>query len=83
MSLTMLCLVESEYTFNINVHMENAIQFVNGSFLEEGTTEIRDSICMAIYAQENNQSMEEALKDWFKDPYDPAFRRGFLMHYSI
>ena len=71
-----------EYTFNINVRMENSIQFINGSFMEEGTTGIRDSICMAIYSQGKNQSVEEMLKDWFQDPYDPAFHKGFLMNQS-
>ena len=71
-----------EYTFNINVRFDNSIQFINGSFAEEGTTGVRDSICMALYSKANNLSMEDAMKGWFKDPYDPDYNRGFLMNLS-
>ena len=71
-----------EYTFNINVRMDNSIQFINGSFAEEGTTGVRDSICMALYSQAKSLSLEDTMRDWFKDPYDPEYSRGFLMNLS-
>lgn len=71
-----------EYTLNINIRMENTIQFIIGSFSEEGTTGLRDTICLELYARTKKTSYQEVMKDWFKDPYDPEYKKGFLMNLS-
>ena len=71
-----------EYTLNINVRMDNSIQFINGSFAEEGMTGARDSIVLAMYSKAKNLSLEDTMKEWFRDPYDPEFKSGFLMNIS-
>ena len=71
-----------EYTLNINVRMDNSIQFINGSFAEEGTTGVRDNIVLAMYSNAKKTSMEDTMKAWFRDPYDSEFKRGFLMNKS-
>ena len=65
-----------EYTLNINVRMDNSIQFINGSFAEEGMTGARDSIVLAMYSKAKNLSLEDTMKEWFRDPYDPEFKSG-------
>lgn len=71
-----------EYTLNINVRMENTIQFINGSFAEEGTTGMRDSVCFAMFSQGSDEPLDERMKNWFADPYDPNYKKGFLMNLS-
>ena len=71
-----------EYTMNINVRMEKSIQFINGSFTEEGMTSVRDNMVLAMYSKEKNLSLGEAMNEWFRDPYDPEFKKGFLMNLS-
>jgi hypothetical protein len=71
-----------EYTLNINVHTDNSIQFINGSFSEEGTTGVRDSFGMALYSRVKNLNLENTIKEWFQDPYDSEFKKGFLMNFS-
>ena len=71
-----------EYTLNINVRMENTIQFINGSFAEEGTTGMRDSVCFAMYSQGSDVPLDERMKNWCVDPYDPDYKKGFLMNLS-
>lgn len=72
----------NEYTLNINVRMEHSIQFINGSFAEEGTIGLRDTVGMAIYQKTTGLSMDEVMKTWSRDPYDPDYRKGFLMNQS-
>ena len=71
-----------EYTLNINVRMEKSIQFINGSFTEEGMTGVRDNMVLAMYSKAQNISLGEAMSEWFRDPYDPEFKKGFLMNLS-
>ena len=75
-------LIGVEYTVNMNIRMENTIQFINASFAEAGITGMRDSLVAAAYAEENNISFEETMKQWFEDPYDSDYKTGFLMNYS-
>lgn len=71
-----------EYTLNINVRMDNSIQFINGSFAEEGTTGTRESVCVVLYSQTKKIGLEDVMKVWSKDPYDPEYKMGFLMNFS-
>ena len=71
-----------EYTLNINVRKEHSIQFINSSFTEEGMTGMREGACLPVYAQAQHISLDEAVRTWFRDPYDPDFKKGFLMNVS-
>ncbi len=71
-----------EYTLNLNLRMEKTIQFINASFSEEGMTGTRESIGMALYARENDMTMDQVRENWTRDPYDPTYKRGFLMNLS-
>lgn len=70
------------YTLNLNVKDGDVIHYINGSFQEEGTTGMRDSVVMMMYIKENELTPSEAQKTWFKDPYDESFTKGFLRNYS-
>ena len=67
-----------EYTVNLNVKGDEVIHFVNGSFQEEDTTGIRESIILAWYCNANDCDTETALENWFADPYDDTIQKGFL-----
>ena len=70
-----------EYTLNINVKMENSIQFINGSFSEAGMTGVRDSTIYAVYQNAMAQK-DQSVRKWTEDPYDPEYQKGFLMNLS-
>ena len=72
----------NEYTLNINIQFENSIQFINSSFSECGMTGERDAMWMIIYSKAKNIEMNKALDTWQEDPYDPAYKMGFLMNRS-
>ena len=71
-----------EYTLNINVRKERSIQFINSSFAEKGMTGLREAACLPVYAQAQHLGLDEAVKTWLQDPYDPDFKKGFLMNAS-
>ncbi len=71
-----------EYTININVKLDKTIQFINGSFKEEGTTGVRDSTALHFFSSANDMSLEEVLEIWWEDPYDSEYKKGFLMNMS-
>lgn len=71
----------NEYTMNINVKIDDTIFFINSSFKEEGTTGVRDSAVYATYRRENPK-LSNPMEGWSKDPYDPNFKKGFLMNLS-
>lgn len=67
------------YTINLNIQIENTIQFLNGSFQEIGTTGIRDNMVWGIL---RSQGLIDGFEGWSSDPYDPEFAEGFLMNLS-
>ncbi|MEG2006223.1 MAG: hypothetical protein RR186_02100, partial [Raoultibacter sp.] len=71
-----------EYTLNINVKTDECIMFINASFAEEGNTGMRDSVVLPMFMQANNRENFDDLDGWFRDPYDPEFKRGLLMNVS-
>jgi len=71
-----------EYTLNINVQMDNSIQFFNGSFAEEGTTGMRESIGLELFKRANNIEDYSDMVGWLKDPYEPEYKKGLLMNAS-
>ena len=74
--------IGNEYTLNLNVKMEKTIQFINGSFAEEGTTGVRDSTVYAMFRMKNPVDENDPFAGWFCDPYDPDYKKGFLMNLS-
>ena len=70
------------YILNINVKMDKSIQFINGSFSEEGMTGMRDSVCFAMFRQSNSSESEDLLDGWFRDPYDSNYTKGLRMNFS-
>ena len=79
--------IRMNYIMNLNVRMENSIQFFNGCFSEEGVTGMRDSIGMALFHKVREQNGIETTEDnimdgWFRDPYDESYTRGLPRNYS-
>ena len=71
-----------DYTLNLNIKLEDSIQFINASFIEDGTTGVRDNIVLFMYAKKHEISPSDAMKTWFSDPYDDDYKKGFLMNRS-
>lgn len=79
--------MKMNYIMNINVRMENSIQFFNGCFSEEGVTGMRDSIGMALFHKVREQNGIETTEDnimdgWFRDPYDDSYTKGLPKNFS-
>ncbi len=72
----------NEYSMNINIQFENSIQFINSSFAECGMTGERDAMGMEMYIRAKNIDIDKALETWQEDPYDPTYKKGFLMNRS-
>jgi hypothetical protein len=76
------------YQLNFNFEIENKVYFISGSFDEGGMTGQRDSIGLMLHAKIKEQAGQAAdltdimEHDWFCDPYDPGFKKGFLMNRS-
>ena len=71
----------NEYTMNMNVKIDNDVYFIQSSFVEQGTTGIRESIILSAMVEEYG-SLENAWKHWNEDPYDPTYLDDFLMNIS-
>ena len=56
--------------------------FINGSFLESGSSIDRDAEVLESIARERFGSISRASESWRRDPYDPELREGLLMCYS-
>ena len=76
------------YQLNFNFEIGDKVFFISGSFDEAGMTGMRDSIGIELLAKAKEQAgepvdMTEILEnDWFRDPYDPEYTKGFLMNRS-
>ena len=76
------------YQLNFNFEIGDQIYFISGSFEEEGITGQRDSMGIMLYIKAKEQAGQPAdmgdimEHDWFCDPYDPEFKKGFLMNRS-
>ena len=76
------------YQLNFNFEIWNKVYFISGSFDEAGMTGQRDSIGLMLLANSKEQagqaaSMTDIIEhDWFRDPYDPGYTKGFLMNRS-
>ena len=76
------------YQLNFNFEIDDHVYFISGSFDEAGMTGQRDSICLMLHAKSKEQAGQAAdltdimEHDWFCDPYDPDYTKGFLMNRS-
>lgn len=80
---------EVSYTLNFNVNIADTDYFINGNYVEVGTTGIRDSLGFAIFQSAVKQqypdkelSSEDIMQLYFRDPYDENYKTGFLMNAS-
>ena len=79
--------MKMKYIMNINVRMDNSIQFFNGCFSEEGITGMRDSFGMVLFHKVREQNGIDTTEDnimdgWFKDPYDENYTKGLPKNFS-
>ena len=71
-----------------DISCDDHVYFISGSFDEAGMTGQRDSICLMLHAKSKEQAGQAAdltdimEHDWFCDPYDPNYTKGFLMNRS-
>ena len=71
-----------EYTLDMNIDFPDLNWFINGSFLESGSSIDRDAEVLESIARERFGSISRASESWRRDPYDPELREGLLMCYS-
>jgi hypothetical protein len=71
-----------EYTLDMNIDFPDLNWFINGSFLETGSSIDRDAEVLESIARERFGSFDRAVEIWKRDPYDPELRDGLLMSYS-
>ena len=68
------------YTFNLSILNGNTTWYMEGRFIEKGITGVRDNTIFA------NMKIEGLIgsdfEGWSVDPYDPDFKKGFLMNLS-
>lgn len=69
-----------QYTLTLDKECAGDIVHVQGSFDEQGTTGLRDTVVFQMLASENG--FDETKAVWTEDPYDPFFNRGLLMNKS-
>ena len=67
------------YALNMNVRAGDKDYFINGDYMEEGTTGIRDS---AVYAYLYSRGIIDNMKAWVKDQYDENYEKGLRMNIS-
>ena len=76
------------YQLNFNFEIGKKVYFISGSFDEAGMTGQRDSIGLMLLTNEKEQTgqpvdLTDIMEhDWFIDPYDPDYTKGFLMNRS-
>lgn len=68
------------YTLNLNIQIGESIQFVNASFVEIGTTGLRDATIYSLLP--NDETVKIGFEGWSADPYDADYKNGFLMNLS-
>lgn len=71
----------TEYTLNLNIKINGKMMLINGSFVEEGMTGIRDTAVYEMFRREN-PNLENPFDGWMCDPYDETYKNGYLMNMS-
>ena len=76
------------YQLNFNFIIDDTIYFISASFDEAGITGMRDSTAYALILNAKRDAGDEIDVEnfmencWFRDPYDPDYKKGFLMNLS-
>lgn len=71
------------YTLNLNIDFRDFTLSLVGCFQEDGMSGIRDNTVLMLVADMSGKSLSEVMDSgWFKDPYDPDWKIGFLMNVS-
>lgn len=71
------------YTLNLNIDFRDFTLSLVGCFQEDGMSGIRDNTVLMLMADMSGKSLSEVMDSgWFKDPYDPDWKMGFLMNAS-
>ena len=75
------------YNLGLNIKVNRTHYYVDASFIEEGLTGTRDSIGFELFKKklenenpDHDYSIEEVLKYYHRDPYDPTIESDFLMN---
>ena len=74
--------VGNEYRLGMNIKVDDIVYYILGSFVERGTTGLRDTMVMELIRRESDQPFDEFWAEWSKDPYDEKHKEGFLMNMS-
>lgn len=71
------------YFLRLNLFNGDDVAEIKGNFTEIGTTGIRESFGMEFARRAGLVNLSEGnMSGWNYDPYDPDFRRGYLMNLS-
>jgi len=64
------------------LHYEDSGKYYNvtGFFAEHNTTGFRDTVVYELARRDG--TVKENMDGWFKDPYDPNYKKGILMNLS-
>ena len=79
---------EVSYTLNFNVNQNETHYFISASFTEIGITGQRDCFGAEVFRRDylkehgNAPTQEETQLEFYQDPYEKSFRKGFLMNRS-
>ena len=68
----------NRYLLELYIEKNGEDQLVEGTFVESGTTGLRESMVMAQL--QNEGLLDDFPEGWSADPYDPDFKKGFLMN---
>ena len=81
--------LEVSYNLNFNVNIDGVNYFINGNYVEVGITGLRDSLGFSLFQKsveekqpDENYSVKDIMKMFFRDPYDENYKEGFLMNVS-
>lgn len=71
------------YLTAVTIPFENCSFVIKTQAVEIGTTGIRDAFVLNRFLENGKVTFDgNGLKNWFEDPYDPAFKEGTLMNKS-
>ena len=71
----------NQYLLALYIEKDGEDKLVEGNFVEVGTTGFRDSVILDKMMREGKVS-DDFPNGWAMDPYDPEFKKGFLMNLS-
>ena len=71
------------YTMQMCIAKNNRHLYVDSKFFEDGLSGGRDTAVFGVFRSENpDEELDELMERWMQDPYDPDYRKGFLMNRS-